>query len=82
MNTFPQLPLLKFLSSTYIDEFRSRVLNLRDEIIRLRHMEHNTTGEMKEHYKYVIADHAWRLSQLIGEFWRESACEIGALEIQ
>jgi hypothetical protein len=81
MTSTPLLPPLNLLTERSLDDFRDKVLTLRNEIIRLRHIAHNTSGEMKEHYKYVIADHTWKLSQVIGNFWRESAHEITALEL-
>ena len=82
MSSFPVLPPLNILTQRSLDEFRSKVLNMRDEIIRLHHIAHNTTGEMKEHYKFVIADHTYKLGKVIGDFWRESCAELGSLELK
>lgn len=78
--SFPRLPALNILTERSLDDVRERILTLRNEIIRLRHEEHKSTGEMKEHYKYVIADHCWKLGQCIGEFWRGACKEISELE--
>ena len=51
----------------------------REEILSLRVKHHQATGEMKEHYKYVIDDHTWKLSKKIGEFWTEALKDCGAL---
>lgn len=82
MSSYPILPPLDALTQSSLDEFRGTVLNMRDEIIRLHYVAHNTTGEMREHYKFVIADHVYKLEKYIGDYWRKSCAETAALGLK
>ena len=81
MSSFPQLPALDALTQRSLDEYIAHIISARDEIIRLRHMAHNASGEMKEHYKFVITDHIWSLTGYIGKFYHKAVAELGELEL-
>ncbi len=76
------MPMWNTLTERNLDDLTIQIHALRQQITHLRMLAAQTTGEMRTHYKFVITDHVWRLTQLIGAFWRDASTEASTFELQ
>ena len=57
---------------TMTQELQAKVNKLTEEIRGLKLAVHRTTGEVQQAYHLILGDALWRLTELIGTYWRET----------
>jgi hypothetical protein len=63
-----------------VKKHAERVNEARNQLAHLHLSWEQSTGPMKEHYKGVILDRLWKLSQMSGEFYHMMIAAIGKVE--